>query len=556
MSKYNLIKTIEDFFKRFHYNIKTDLIGNGAFGKVYKAEDVVLHREVAIKVSEVKIIDGREFSLKDEFKALENLGSHPNIANYEYVFTFETQQGIFDYAIIQFYKEGNLDHIIQKNKLSETEKESIALQLLQGIDFLHSNNIIHRDLKPSNILVHIYDKSKVREIIPLITDFGLSKKATNNKNSLINNSFSGGTIGYSSPEQLKNNEIRFNSDLWAYGAIVYEIFTGKQLFSNTTSHTGNHSNDVEIFNQIVNLNISDKLNELPPIWRNIAKLCLIKDPNERIKSTTTLLKIIENPDRSYEINKSETHQKNQTTILDVVQNKSFTNPKKNDFKFLKYILLILSVILLIFFIWNNLKSKNNLDPTQVKQPSKDTINNVHDVNKFENENNQKKDSLEKINSLKSQEVNNNLNSNSNIRDNFDRITSSKLPRNFEGVINNATVNKTTKCFMKLTKNTDGSYRITGNTDNKNLFGTWDLNSYNYNVKPKSSNKQIEFNGVINLGTKGSGFKNPTLVPFKLIVEITNKGMVGSYKINEHNYYDEETKEVYGFQEQLGTVNLK
>ncbi|MFY7665009.1 serine/threonine-protein kinase [Flavobacterium sp.] len=556
MSKYNQIKTIDDFFKRFHYNIKTDLIGNGAFGKVYKALDTVLHREVAIKVSEVKIIDGREFSLKDEFKALENLGSHPNIANYEYVFTFETQQGIFDYAILQFYKDGNLDNIIKSEKLNNQEKESIAIQLLKGIDFLHANNIIHRDLKPSNILIHVYGKAKDRIIIPLITDFGLSKKAMNNKNSLINNSFSGGTLGYSSPEQLKNNEIRFNSDLWAYGVIIYEIFTGKQLFSNTTSHTGSHSNDVEIFNQIVNLNISDKLNELPPIWRNIAKLCLIKDPNERIKSTTTLLKIIENPDRSYEINKSETHQKNQSTILDVVQNKSFTNPKKNDFKFLKYVLLLVSVILLSLIIWNNIESKNNLGPTQEKQPSKDVYNRDFFEEKSKNVINQRKDSLNKLDSIESRKVSKNLNNDSNLSDNFDRLTNSNLPRNFEGVIYNATVNKTTKCFMKLTKNTDGSYRITGNTDNKNLFGTWDLNSYNYKVKPKSSNKQIEFNGVINLGTKGSGFKNPTLVPFKLIVEITNKGMVGSYKINEHNYYNEETKEVYGFQEQSGTVKLK
>lgn len=76
--------TQEEFFSRYTYNIRTDKIGGG-FGNVYKAKDTLLHRTVAIKVSEVKTTaDGQKtFSLKDEFEALAEVPKHPNIANYE-----------------------------------------------------------------------------------------------------------------------------------------------------------------------------------------------------------------------------------------------------------------------------------------------------------------------------------------------------------------------------------------------------------------------------------------------------------------------------------------
>lgn len=161
----------QEFFQRYSFSIRTDKIGGGAFGTVYKAYDNILNCDVAIKVSEVKIIGEKEFSLKDEFNAIKDLPPHPNIANYKELHSFEMPNGIFDYALMQFYKDGNLSHTI-KNGLTDVQKEAVSIDLLKGIAHLHQYNIVHRDLKPGNILVVKRDQ----KIIPVITDFGLSKQ--------------------------------------------------------------------------------------------------------------------------------------------------------------------------------------------------------------------------------------------------------------------------------------------------------------------------------------------------------------------------------------------
>jgi serine/threonine protein kinase len=117
--------TQQEFFKRYKYSIRTDKVGGGAFGTVYKAFDEILNREVAIKVSEVKIMGGKEFSLKDEFDAIKDVPVHPNIANYEELITLEMPNGIFDYAVMQFYKDGNLSSFIKSNPTFD-QKEQVA----------------------------------------------------------------------------------------------------------------------------------------------------------------------------------------------------------------------------------------------------------------------------------------------------------------------------------------------------------------------------------------------------------------------------------------------
>lgn len=131
--------TQEEFSNRYTYNVGTDRIGGGGFGTVYKAKDNVLHRMVAIKVSEVKTTaDGKKsFSLRDEFEALSHVPKHPNIANYEEFYSFGGLQGIFDFAVMQYYPDGNLSQAI-KEGLNDKQKEEIALQLLQGISFCTS----------------------------------------------------------------------------------------------------------------------------------------------------------------------------------------------------------------------------------------------------------------------------------------------------------------------------------------------------------------------------------------------------------------------------------
>ena len=294
--------TQEEFFKRYTYDIDNDRIGGGGFGTVYKAKDNTLHKEVAIKVSQVLVKtteDGgkKTFSLKNEVEALSHIPEHPNIANYEKdkLFSFKTQQGNFDYAVMQYYPDGNLGNAI-KQGLTAEQKEDIATQLLEGIDFLHQHNVVHRDLKPANILI----AKDGERIIPLITDFGLSKAVDFSDGSMFDNSYNAGTPKYSSPEQLQGKKIRLNTDLWSYGAILYELFTGEQLFSAGSGAANSAQADMEIYNKIVNGNVQS-LGKMPEKWRKVAERCLVVDSTKRAKDAAELFAIIKGEDDETEI---------------------------------------------------------------------------------------------------------------------------------------------------------------------------------------------------------------------------------------------------------------
>ena len=312
----------EDFFKRYTYSIRQDKIGGGAFGTVYRAHDNLLHRDVAIKVSEVKVIGNKEFTLRDEFLAINNLPSHPNIANYEALYTFESPQGIFDYALMQYYPDGNLSKVI-KDGLKDQQKEQVAIQLLEGLCHLHQHKVVHRDLKPGNILI----VKRGERIIPLITDFGLSKQAFVGEQSRFSNSFGGGTLKYSSPEQLRGEELRLNTDLWAYGVIVYEIFTSKALFNAEGFGSASAEAEEEIFKQIKGKDISAEIQQLPEEWQKAVSLCLVREPAERIKSAAQLLELIKNPQAS-----SSPSSTIETTQIDPTQTSEFKHSTPDSTK--------------------------------------------------------------------------------------------------------------------------------------------------------------------------------------------------------------------------------
>ena len=281
--------TEKEFFNRYSFNVREDKIGGGSFGTVYKAYDTVLDREVAVKVSEVRIAGDKEFSLREEFKAIEKLPPHANIANYEEVHTFESFNGVFDYAIMQYYPLGNLDSFLSNKSLSLEEKEKLVLAILDGIAHLHTHKIVQRDLKPSNILV----VDRRGQLIPKITDFGLSKQAnSDSKASRFTNSFAGGTLQYCSPEQIKGQPLKLNTDLWSFGAIAYEIFMGKALFQVEGSTSASAEWQNEVSKKILHEDYSAKLKELPGNWPAVVAACLERDMNERVKDAEELLKIL------------------------------------------------------------------------------------------------------------------------------------------------------------------------------------------------------------------------------------------------------------------------
>lgn len=297
----------QEFFNRYRYDLRKDKLGGGSFGTVYKAYDHVLDRHVAIKVSEVKQIGNKSFSLIDEFKAVSKISQHPNIAFYENVFTFESPQGVFDYAIMQFYKDGNLSDFLHQNQnLNFSHKENLILQIMEGIEHLHQNGLVHRDLKPGNIMVVKRDDGVV---VPKITDFGLSK-TLDNQASRFQSSFAGGTIQYCSPEQIKGIEYKRNTDWWSFGVIAYEVFTGQRLFEVNGVSSASIEWQNQISEQILKAEFSEKLNKISEDkWRTVLSACLEKDNTKRVQSATEIKLLL-----------SHTHPQDQTAF--VVNNQS------------------------------------------------------------------------------------------------------------------------------------------------------------------------------------------------------------------------------------------
>jgi len=277
-----------EFIERYQYNVRTDLIGEGGFGKVYKAYDNILDRTVAIKVSEVK--QGFEAQrLRRELEIVSTIPAHPNIARYEECMTFQTTLGEFDFGILQYYAEGNLLNFIKNEDLTDSQLKNLIEGLLNGIQFLHANNIVHRDLKPRNIL--IVKRNNV--IVPKITDFGISKHYTPDDHSAILNSLMGGTLAYSSPELIKGHKyIHANSDLWSFGVIVYQLCTGELPFNCGEYETGSERGRGEMARQIVDGEIDEKVNSIDEPYRRLIGRCMVVDHDKRIKTATDCLSLL------------------------------------------------------------------------------------------------------------------------------------------------------------------------------------------------------------------------------------------------------------------------
>ncbi len=281
--------TYEEFQKRYRYNITSDRLGEGGFGKVYKAYDTHRDRWVAIKIAEVKP-DMESVRLKKEVEMVNHLPSNPNIAYYEECYTFSSFTGEYDFGVLQYYEEGNLLQLTQQKKLTQSQKESILQQLLEGLGFLHSQGIIHRDLKPENVLI----VNRNGEYIPKITDFGISKKLDTNKSSVFSNSLAGaGTLSYASPEQLGTKPISKNTDLWSFGIIAFWMLTGEHPFTTGQHDNTSEAGRAELFRQISSGQLPPSFGRVAPPWRTVIERCLVTDPTNRAHNVHECLDIVE-----------------------------------------------------------------------------------------------------------------------------------------------------------------------------------------------------------------------------------------------------------------------
>ncbi|MBQ7478866.1 MAG: serine/threonine protein kinase, partial [Selenomonadaceae bacterium] len=197
-----------------------ELIGSGGMADVYRAQDKVLNRSVAVKILHEQFRRDEEFIGKfhQEAQAAARL-SHPNIVN-----IFDVGISGDDHYIVMEYVPGNtLKSLIQeKGHLPVEDALRIAREISDALAMAHANNIVHCDIKPHNILMMPDGHAK-------IADFGIARAVTESTMTYSGNVI--GSVHYFSPEQAKGTYITPKSDVYSLGVVLYEMLTGHLPFT-------------------------------------------------------------------------------------------------------------------------------------------------------------------------------------------------------------------------------------------------------------------------------------------------------------------------------------
>ena len=200
-------------------------IGQGAMGDVYKAHDAILDRHVALKTitSSLEASPDARLRFHREAQSIARL-NHPNIVT---VHDFGEEGGEV-YMAMEFLEGADLRRLISEKRLTTLdEKLALIEQVCEGVGYAHSKSVIHRDLKPANI--HVLNDGRVK-----VMDFGLARIGA--ASGMTQTGTVLGTPHYMSPEQVKGQKADPRSDVFALGAILYELLTGHQPFEAESMH--------------------------------------------------------------------------------------------------------------------------------------------------------------------------------------------------------------------------------------------------------------------------------------------------------------------------------
>jgi Tol biopolymer transport system component len=264
-------------------------LGAGGMGEVYKARDTRLARDVAVKVLPEEFLEGKDGRARFEREArLLAALNHPNIAA---IYSFEEIPGSSGssgrHLLIQELLDGEtLRQRLAEGPLPVRKAVDLARQIAEGLAAAHERGIVHRDLKPENIFV-------TREARAKILDFGLAKEVGREAPSSETHSPTVarqtepgtvmGTVGYMSPEQVRGLPADARSDLFSFGAVLYEMLTGRRAFQKETA--------AETMTAILREDPPDLASEgapVSPTLERIVRHCLEKVPEERFRSAHDL----------------------------------------------------------------------------------------------------------------------------------------------------------------------------------------------------------------------------------------------------------------------------
>src|SRR5690625_5070297 len=253
------------------YRIKRR-IGGGGMANVYLAHDIILQRDVAIKVLRLEFANDPEFieRFEREAQAATSL-FHPNIVS---VYDVGEEEDIL--SIVMEYVDGMTlkEYVLENGPLSVEKTIDIMEQLTSAIEHAHETGLIHRDIKPQNVLID--QKGTIK-----VTDFGiavaLSATALTQTNSVL------GSVHYLSPEQARGGKATKKSDIYSLGIVFYELLTGKLPFSGQSpvSIALKHLQD-----DIPSVRAKDE--SIPQSVENIILKATDKDPLARYTSVSEL----------------------------------------------------------------------------------------------------------------------------------------------------------------------------------------------------------------------------------------------------------------------------
>src|SRR5687768_5710448 len=249
-------------------------------GSVYRARDPRLGREIAIKILQDRFAGNREYlnRFEQEARAASAL-NHPNIIT---IYEIDEMDGV-PFIAMELVEGTRLRDVLRSGPVSVRKLLSIGAQMAEGLAVAHERGIVHRDLKPENVMITQDGRVK-------ILDFGLARlrleTSPDETTSELLTQLEGrviGTAGYMSPEQASGNPIDFHSDQFSFGAMLYEMATGRRPFSRSTP--------LDTLSAIVHDepdSIEQANSKVPAPLRWIITRCLSKDPRDRYASTRDL----------------------------------------------------------------------------------------------------------------------------------------------------------------------------------------------------------------------------------------------------------------------------
>ena len=249
-------------------------IGNGGMATVYKAQDIVLKRYVAVKVLREEFTTDEEFirRFNTEAQSAASL-THPNIVS---IYDVGTEDNIY-YIVMELIQGKTLKEIIDEDGVLPWKWSlDIAIQIASALEVAHKNNIVHRDIKPHNIII-------TEDGVAKVTDFGIAKAVSNSTITAFGTTI--GSVHYFSPEHARGGYTDAKSDLYSLGVVMYEMLTGRVPFDADTpvSIALKHMQEKPI--EPIKLNPS-----IPYSVNKIIMKAMEKDLNLRYQSATEMLK--------------------------------------------------------------------------------------------------------------------------------------------------------------------------------------------------------------------------------------------------------------------------